>query len=132
MNIDDALHQLTSSTPPGQRGGFVIFGGTSDLDYVQLALNAEGLLLNWPTFQAGGPERLDAHVAVLQQRGFTPTVHRSIQRLEEGEFTVLDDGLYARCGRNLIETGDLVRALLRTVFKRPGGVPASIVLELDA
>ena len=132
MNIDDALHQLISATPKGQAGGFVIFGGNSDLDYVQLALNAEGLLLSWPTFQAGGRERLQAHVDLLLERGFAPSTSKKVQALKTGSFVVVSDGLYARCSANLIETGDLVRALLLRVFNRPGGVPSSVQLELEA
>lgn len=131
MNIEDTLHQLLSATPAGEAGGFAIFSGDSDLDYVQLALNAEGLLLSWPTFQPGGRDRLEPHLAVLSERGFKPSSRGGVQDLPPHQFVVVSDGLYARCSRDIIETGDLVRALLLRVFKRPGGLPTAITLELD-
>ena len=100
-NILNAIQRLLDSRPPQQRGGFVIFQGNRELDYVQFALDANGMLLNWPSFQKEGPERLPMFHAQLEQRGFRQLrpdagdseIWGQIHNLQPGEFMILDDGL---------------------------------------
>jgi hypothetical protein len=138
--IRQSLDALLASRAPGEEGGFVIFGGSTDLDYVQYALGKHGLMLNWPTFQEGGPERLPLFVDVLKERGFVDRSPRDpavvdrelITSLLPGQMCIADDGLYAQCGRDSETVADLTSVLLKKVFRLSDLGTVEVVLELDA
>ena len=123
-DVRQAIQQLLDAAPAGERGGFVIFGGYRELDYVQFALDPNGLTLNWPTMQKEGPERLPLFRQQLERRGFReiqpavdgPPISEQLADLQTGQFMVLDDGLYAQTGRSAAENRDLTIALLREIF----------------
>lgn len=128
--VGGSLDTLISSRPEGTKGGFVVFTGPRDLDYVQFSLEPTGLMLNWPTFQEGGKERLDGYVQVLKMHGFTEFTKTNandgdaekpdfkiIEQLKLREYTILEDGLYANCGRDRLQNTRLVQALFREVFQ---------------
>lgn len=123
-DVRAALKKLLKTAPAGQSGGFVVFGGKSDLDYVQYALGPKGLILNWPTFQQGGRERLPLFVDYLKHHGYSEvspaadqsSARRQIQSLPQGRYVVFDDGLYCQAGRDPEELRILTLGLLRTVF----------------
>ena len=123
-NIRNAIQQLLDATPAEEKGGFVIFGGYRDLDYVQFALDPNGLLLNWPTMQKEGPERLPNFREQLECRGFQniapvddgAPISKQIGNLQVGQYMILDDGLYAQTGRDAPKNRDLTIALLSEIF----------------
>ena len=139
MSISQSLETLLSSTPPGQRGGFVVFKSLDQREFVQYALEADGLLLNWPTFQEGRMERLPQFVEILSSRGFvgkSPENPADLDReciasLEPGEVYIADDGLYAKCGRDIDQVSELTAVLLREICKIPDLSKIKITLEVD-
>lgn len=122
--IERALETLLAHSAPGAPGGFVVFAGPGEAEYVQYSLDEPGLLLNWPTFHERGPETLPLFRGALTYRGFvdrspadSSTVTREmILSLAPGEMRIGDDGLYAQCGRDAGETTDLTVFLLERVF----------------
>ena len=129
-NIRNAFVELLEISPAGQRGGFVIFEGKTDLDYVQFSLEPIGLVLNWPTYQPGGKERLPKFVVVLQKSGFVAAT-KGFQSLIPGQYLIMDDGLYAQCGRNLDTVTGLTALLLSEVFEVSELPKSRITLELN-
>lgn len=123
-SVREAIASLLASRAHGQKGGFVIFGGGCDLDYVQYSLDRNGLLLNWPTFQERGVERLPAYEEYLREQGFTwqppaeddANLRGQILSLRSGEYVVLDDGLYAQVGRNVEQIRCMTLDLMAAVF----------------
>ena len=122
--IRSAIDALLSAAPEGRRGGFVIFHGYHDLDYVQFSLEPGGMLLNWPTVQEGGLERLPHFEEQLPKRGWSRVeavpdgdpLSEQIGNLQIGQFMVLDDGLYGQAGRDAEANCELTVDLLREVF----------------
>jgi hypothetical protein len=136
--IGSALAQILSKGKPGPFGAFVIFGGKSDYDYVQYALGEKGLLLNWPTVQKGGAERLPAFVSCLVQKGFqeirpdsTIPEAKQVEKLSIRQFMILSDGLYAEAGKDVEEITTLTLYLMRTIFKVLNEAEINITLELE-
>jgi len=136
--VGAALSQILSKGKPGACGAFVIFGGRSDYDYVQYALDEKGLLLNWPTIQKGGAERLPVFVSCLIQKGFQqiqPDAKVSeieqVEKLSNGQFVVLNDGLYAEAGKDVAEIKTLTLYLMKTIFKVFKETEINITLELE-
>ena len=129
-HIRNAFVELLAVASVGERGGFVIFEGNTDLDYVQFSLEAAGLVLNWPTYQPGGKERLPKFVTVLQKAGFA-LARKDFSTLVPGEYLVADDGLYAQCGRNLESVTGLTCLLLSDVFDVHELPKSKITLELN-
>jgi hypothetical protein len=137
--IRQSLDALLSSRVPGEQGGYVIFGGSTDLDYVQYALDEGGLLLNWPTFQKRGVERLPLFVEILTSRGFidrSPKDSSSvdgdlIRSLLPGQMCIADDGLYAQCGRDVETVADLTAVLLDQVFQLSDVGSIKVTLRRD-
>ncbi len=138
-DIQHVIQQLLDATPAGETGGFVIFSGSRDLDYVQFAVDPNGLLLNWPTIQKDGPERLPKFREQLKRRGFQeisptdfgPPISEQIANLKTGQLMILDDGLYAQTGRDASKSRDLTIALLRDIFGLTDLNRVDITLEPD-
>ena len=135
--VGPALGQILNKGKLGAFGAFVIFGGKSDYDYVQYALNDKGLLLNWPTMQKGGAERLPAFVSCLVQKGFqeiqpdaTIPEAEQVEKLSIRQFIILSDGLYAEAGKNVEEITTLTLYLMKTIFKVLNEKEINITLEL--
>lgn len=116
LEIRTVIQQLLDYTYPGKKGGFVIFGGYHDLDFVQFALEPNGLILNWPTMQEGGNERLPKFLAHLEQRKFLQSPSNSIDDLRSGQFVILEDGLNAQVGRDPLKVSKLAIELLKDIF----------------
>lgn len=121
--VVDALTKLLAAVPQGEAGGFVIFGGQSDYDYVQYSLEPTGLLLNWPTMQKGGTERLPLFEAYLKDRGYQaiePTdglpLPEQIDAMVKGQYMILDDGMYCQVGRDIAEISTMTKELMASVF----------------
>lgn len=139
MSIEQSLHELVSHTPIGQRGGFVIFGGPTELDFVQFSLDEGGLLLNWPTIQKNGLMRLPGFLEILSGFGFidrSPDDPESVDRetirsLSTGELCSASDGLYAQCGREVAWVAEITAALLQGVFQVASPSDAEVTLELN-
>jgi len=138
VDVGSALALILSKGKPGSLGAFVIFGGKSDYDYVQYALGEKGLLLNWPTIQKGGAERLPAFVSCLVQKGFREIERNStipeteqVEKLSIRQFIILSDGLYAEAGKDVAEIKTLTLYLLKTVFKVFNKAEIDITLELE-
>ncbi|MCX6553410.1 MAG: hypothetical protein NTZ12_00120 [Candidatus Aminicenantes bacterium] len=136
--VGPALAQILSKGKPGPLGAFVIFGGKSDYDYVQYALHEKGLLLNWPTVQKGGAERLPDFVSCLVQKGFqeirpdsTIPEAEQVEKLSIRQFIILSDGLYAEAGKDVEEIKTLTLHLMKTVFKVLNETEINITLELE-
>jgi hypothetical protein len=136
--IISALSQILSKGKTGPLGAFVIFGGKSDYDYVQYALHENGLLLNWPTIQKGGAERLPVFVSCLAQKGFqkmepdsTIPEAEQVEKLSIRQFIILSDGLYAEVGKDVDEIKTLTLHLMKTVFKVLNETEINITLELE-
>ncbi len=123
-SVRRALTDVIGSAPPGQRGGFVIFGGKRDLDYVQYCLDPNGLELNWPVGQEGGAERLPLFLDYLNAKGYEHVsvtedgrgLSEQIQSLQKGQYMVLDDGLYCQVGRDVEEIRTMTRELMKSIF----------------
>ena len=137
-DIRRAIVELLETTAPGDRGGFVIFGGDRDLDYVQYSLEPNGLLLNWPTIQEGGRERLSAFRRTLESRGFRgllmhpdSAVSDEIANMQTGHFIVVEDGLYAQVGRDPVVVRDLTLELLQSAFGIDDVRRVHVTLELQ-
>jgi len=136
--VGSALAQILSKGKPGPLGAFVIFGGKSDYDYVQYALHEKGLLLNWPTVQKGGAERLPVFVSCLVQKGFqeiqldsTIPEAEQVKKLSIRQFIILSDGLYAEAGKDVDEIKTLTLYLMKTIFKVFNETEINITLELE-
>ena len=136
--VGSALAQILSKGKPGPLGAFVIFGGKSDYDYVQYALHENGLLLNWPTVQKGGAERLPAFESCLVQKGFqkiqpdsTIPEAEQVEKLSIRQFVIQSDGLYAEAGKDVEEITTLTLYLMKTIFKVLNEAEINITLELE-
>jgi hypothetical protein len=154
-DILQAIEQLLAAPP--ERMGFVIFRGHADRDYVQYALEVNGLLLNWPAVDEPSQRRLDMFVEELTRRGFVelppaPSLppaadtgnpyqapksqviddeayRQQIAALAPSQFVILDDGLYAQAGRDAPRLRDLTLELLRDIFGVQSVAHVGIVLQ---
>ena len=138
IDVKTALSELLTRGKVGALGGFVVFVGKAELDYVQYALEADGLMLNWPTKQKGGAARLPGVINVLRKSGFAERKpigdhdpRRQIDEMRKGQYIVFDDGLYAKAGKNVDELKSLTLALLKDVFGVTNENQISITLELE-
>jgi len=137
VNVRDALVTVLHSAPLGKRGGFVIFGGKRDVDYVQYALDPNGLELNWPTFQEDGKQRLPQFEKYLKAKGYVrvfsskqgSSLAEQIMALRQGQYMILDDGLYCQVGRNVDEIRKITIELMEKVFGVTGEKNFKITLE---
>jgi len=138
-DIQHAIQQLLDATPAGAKGGFVIFDGYRDIDYVQFSLDPNGLLLACLEVPGDDTERMPRFREHLERRGFQevshiadgPPVREQIVNLQTGQFMVFDDGLFAQTGRNAQQNRDLTVELLRNVFSVTDLKRIEITLEPD-
>lgn len=114
--VRTAIETLLAAAPEGQRAGFVIFDQGAALQYVQFALQENGLMLNHPTVQAGGVTALPHVRDVLLELGFLEA-KGAVGDLRPNELVVYDDGLYANFGRDV----SLAEAATKTCFQRAFG-----------
>jgi hypothetical protein len=96
------------------RGGFVVFDDGNENEYVQYALEEDGLMLNWPAgYTSIAP---DAVAALLREVGVTPDVET--------------DGVYANFGRDADRAVTFTMRAFRELYRKdPPALQAR--LELD-
>jgi HJR/Mrr/RecB family endonuclease len=139
VTIREAIIELLNSAPPRECGGFVIFNGKRDIDFVQYALDPNGLLLSWPP-QEGEKERLLQCEACLIKQGYSRIIPsdvglplpEQISAMQKGQYMILDDGLYGQAGRDAEEVANLTFYLLSNVFGMSVKDVVAITLEKES
>jgi hypothetical protein len=124
--IKRGLNDLIEGERAGLSGGFLVFGGESEFDFVQYTLHKHGFLLDWPIMQPGGLERLPKIQEILDEAGITQYSSISDSDLDDpinlfeelpmGFMASIDSGLIAQVGRDIHFVHDLTETLLREVF----------------
>lgn len=136
--IESAILDLLESRIEGQRGGFVIFEGEDDFDFVQYSLEPGGFQLFWPIIHEKGLERLPRIEGYLQEHNFKvisevqdkQSIASDIADLKEGYFQIAEDGLYAQVGRNPVKIQKLTVGILETILGVEDITEVGITLEL--
>ena len=123
-SIKKALDELLAATPAGQEGGHVIFTDEKE-NWVQFALDPNGLYLYWPDVARTKPDRA---IPVLLDSGFVEDHNGDIPRMRNNTYVQADDGLYAQFGRN----ADSVERFTLRAFREIFGIePETLDIELE-
>jgi len=138
MKIYNAISELILSRPNNEAGGFVIFEGNNENDFVQYSLEENGLSLYWPSSQEGLGSRLPEVMGILSALGIKKEKPSSeirdianfIQSLKPGTMFMAEDGVYVQGGRNVKLITDMTCYILREVFDFNDPEKVTITLEL--
>ena len=105
QTIRDAVEKLIAAG-----AGFVIFDDGDEDEYVQYALEPEGLMFNWPTMLPSYEEKLGDVAALLRKFEF----REASTNLEVGMYEISEDGIYAQFGKDI----DRIERFTLEVFRR--------------
>ena len=133
-----AVEQLLESQSPATWGGFVIFQGEKEHDYVQFELQPNGLVLNLETFHEVGESKLDAFRDYLVSKKFyflpikenTRSGSDQLLKCLPKQFMILEDGLYAQVGKKAHKIVDLAIEVLESIYDVTDLESPEITLEL--
>jgi hypothetical protein len=136
--IKEKVIALLERGKAGTCGGFIIFSGESDLSYVQYALEANGLMLNWPVSHKNKRAKLPSYKSVLNREGFKERKRDKsilspageINKLNYGEYAMFPDALYAQAGQDADFITSHTINLLKNVFGLRDSSIITITLEL--
>ena len=116
----------------------MIFEGDKKFDYVQYALEKNGLSLYWPSSQEGPGARLPEVMGVLTKLGIklvnpvseSEDISEFIKSLNPGTMYMAEDGVYVQGGRSVQLLTDMTCYILSEAFNFHDPEKVRITLEL--
>ncbi len=105
-------HLLAANT------GFVVFDDDNDDEYVQYAIEPEGLMLFWPAQGPKVPSTKGTVASLLESFDFRQG--KDVRKLPVRTYAVESDGLYAQFGRDVDLVENFTTAAFERVYQRLG------------
>lgn len=126
--IKEALDKMLKR---GSRGfGFVIFEEKGTEFFVQYSFDEKGFMLFFPESEVLS-EHVESVKELLKSLQFEDNTGKDVMDLDEKEFVLEEDGIYAQCGEDIDITAYLSDRIFRDVFQSNDNYKIETKLELN-